>query len=160
MRDRAMAAESVAANAAPLKVAVVTGGHAYDVINFHALFRSLSGIDAIIQHMDDFACSSRAARESYDAVLFYIMLPKAPTNEGLPWYSGRPKDALEQLGATKQGIFVLHHAILAYPDWPVWSDIVGIENRKFGFHINQRLHVQVADATHPITQGMQSWGHG
>jgi len=117
-----------------ITVAVVTGGHAYDVFNFHRLFRSLSGVEAIIQHMDDFASSPLEVRESYNAVLFYIMLMQGPTNEGQPWYAGRPKDALEHLGSTPQGIFVLHHALLAYPQWPVWSELVGIaddRNKEF-----------------------------
>jgi hypothetical protein len=140
-----------------ISVAVVTGGHAYDVINFHRLFRSLAGVEAVIQHMDDFASSPPQVRESYDAVLFYTMLMQGPANEGQPWYAGRPKDALERLGSTPQGIFVLHHALLAYPQWPVWSEIVGIADRKFGYHIGQKLHVNVVDAQHPITRGMHDW---
>ena len=40
-----------------LRVAVVTGGHAFDVPNFHRLFRQLPGIDAYPQHLEHFASS-------------------------------------------------------------------------------------------------------
>lgn len=44
--------------AKPITVAVITGGHSYDVMSFQRLFRSLDGVEAYIQHMDDFATSS------------------------------------------------------------------------------------------------------
>lgn len=143
---------------AKTKVAVVTGGHKYDVLNFHALFRSMSReTDVYIQGMDDFASAPEADRDSYDAVVFYIMLMNGPMDEGLPWYAGRPKSTLEHLGLTRQGILVLHHAILAYPQWPVWSEIVGIADRQFGYHIGESIHVQVADTSHLITEGIEPW---
>lgn len=145
---------------APLRLAVVTGGHAYDVPNLHRLFRALPGLDPYVQHMDDFASSSEAVRDAYDVVLLYIMLMNGPTDEQLPWYAGKPKTALEHLGATDQGIVVLHHALLAYPQWPVWSELVGIPDRKFGFHLNQTLEVQVASQNHPITRGLAPWTMG
>jgi hypothetical protein len=141
----------------PMTVAVITGGHAFDVPNFQKLFRSLPGIEAFIQHLDDFAASPANVRDGYDAVLFYGMMMQTPANEGLPWYAGKPKEALEHLGATEQGVFVLHHALLAYPQWPVWSEIVGIANRKFGYHMNQKIHVNVVNDKHPISKGLQPW---
>ncbi|MBD3182435.1 hypothetical protein GF312_09100, partial [Candidatus Poribacteria bacterium] len=104
-----------------IKVAVVTGGHSYNVPGFHKLFRGLEGIDPYIQHIDDFSSSPEDVRDSYDVVLFYIMMSQGPTDEDLPWYSGKPKTAMEHLGETEQGIVILHHALLAYQEWPVWS---------------------------------------
>ena len=103
----------------PAKIAVVTGGHNYDVVNFNLLFRSLEGIDAYIQHMDDFTASPEEVRDSYNAVLFYTMLMDNPRDEGAPGYAGLPRTVLDHLGQTKQGIFMLHHAILAYPQYGV-----------------------------------------
>ena len=140
------------------KVAVVTGGHSYDVPNFHKLFRSLEGVDAYIQHVDDFCSSHESVRDSYDVALFYIMMTEGPTDEGLAWYSGKPKTALAHLGETKQGILILHHAILAYPNWPIWAEIVGIEDRKLGsFHIGETVQVEVVNTEHPITEGLSNW---
>jgi len=47
--------------------------------------------------------------------------------------------------------------LLAYPDWAVWSDIVGIANRKFWFYHDQTIPVKVAGREHPITRGLESW---
>lgn len=144
------AAETAASDNRQLKVAVVTGGHPYDVPNFHGLFRSLVGADAYIQHMEDFATTPEAVRDQYDVVLFYHMVMPTPP-------AGPFKAVLEHLGATRQGIVVLHHALLAYPQWPLWSEIVGIADRKFGFHHDQRIRVSIANPSHAITRGLRPW---
>jgi len=46
---------------------------------------------------------------------------------------------LEHLGQTAQGIVVLHHALLAYPQWPLWRSIAGIEGRSFGHGADESL---------------------
>jgi hypothetical protein len=140
-----------------LKIAVVTGGHSFDVPNFHALFHNLSGIDAIIQHMDDFASSPVETRDRYDVILFYTMLLDTPVDEGLPWYAGKPKTALEHLGETQQGILMLHHSILAYPQWAPWQEMVGIHERSQGYQGGETVHIDIAKPQHVVTQGMKSW---
>ncbi len=140
-----------------ISVAVVTGGHSFDVPAFHRLFRRLEGIDPYIQHMDDFASSPRETRDAYDAVLFYCMLREGPTDEGLPWYAGKPKEALSHLGDTPQGIILLHHAIVAYPDWPEWHVISGLPGPNQDYAFGQRLHIAVAQPDHPITAGLRDW---
>jgi uncharacterized protein len=145
-------------SASPTKVAVITGGHSYDVPNFHRFFRTLPPtLDVYIQNMDDFASSPQETRDEYDVVLFYIMLMDGPADEGLPWYNGKPKTALEHLGATPQGIVVLHHALLAYPKWQPWSDLSGVRERSFGYDHEQTVHSQIANPDHPITRGIQPW---
>ena len=140
-----------------VKTAVITGGHSFDVLGLHKLFRGLAGVDAYIQHMDDFAASSEAVRDGYDMVLFYFFLQEGPTDEGLPRYAGKPKTALEHLGETEQGIVVLHHALLAYREWPVWSEIVGVRERGFGYYPHQQIRIEVANTEHYITQGLSDW---
>lgn len=140
-----------------LSVAVITGGHSYDVVNFHKRWRELPGIDAYIQHIDDFAAAPASVRDSYDVLLFYIMMREGPTDD-LPGYRGKPKQALERLGQTEQGIIVMHHGLLAYPDWPQWSKLVGISDRSLhGYSHDERLALRVADPSHPITQGITDW---
>ncbi len=141
----------------PLSVAVVTGGHSYDVPNFHRLFRALPGLDVYIQHIDDYTSSSTAVRQAYDVVLFYTMMMETPRDDGQPWYAGQPLTALHELGATDQGIVVLHHALLDYPTWAPWSELVGIAERGFGYAIGETVTTQIADPTHPITQGLAPW---
>jgi uncharacterized protein len=137
-----------------VRAAVITGGHSYDVINFRRLFRELEGIDAYVQHIDDFSTSPEEVRDAYDAVAFYTFLQEEPRDEDVPWYVGQPKTALAHLGATEQGIVVLHHALLAYPGWSLWDDMVGIEERGFGFHPEQTLEIEIANPDHPITRNL------
>lgn len=140
-----------------LKAAVVTGGHSYEVIPFHDLFRALPGIDAYIQHLDDFTSSPQEVRDGYDAVVFYIMPSGAPTDES-PWFSGHPKTAFEHLGETNQGIIMLHHALFAYPDWSVWDEMVGMQNRLVtGYQHDEHIPVDVAFPGHPVVQGITPW---
>jgi hypothetical protein len=147
----------MAMNDNPVKTAVVTGGHSFDVISFQKLFRLLEGVDAFVQHMDDFASSPESVRDSYGAVVFYIMLTEGPCDEGQPGYAGKPRKALEHLGDTEQGILLLHHAILAYPRWQAWREISGIESDLSGFDHAQTIHFNVPAAEHPITRGLTDW---
>jgi hypothetical protein len=140
-----------------IRVAVVTGGHGFEVQPFADLFHRLPRVAAYIQHMDDFATASEAVRDSYDVVLFYTMLKETPTDEGLPWYAGKPKTALERLGSTSQGVFILHHALLAFPQWAHWNELVGINERSFGFYGGQTFQVHNAQPAHPIVAGLADW---
>jgi type 1 glutamine amidotransferase len=50
---------------------------------------------------------------------------------------------------------VLHHAVVAYPQWPLWGEISGVPQRsKVGGMVEQTVHVEIADPTHPITKGL------
>jgi type 1 glutamine amidotransferase len=129
------------------KVAVVTGNHPYDVIAFHELFRSLRGVKAYIQNFEEFA-ADQIHHSDYDVVLFYNMHLELPDER---------RGVLEALGASKQGVFILHHALLAFPKWSRWSEIVGIRDRSFEFYHDQDILVEVADPEHFITRGMESW---
>lgn len=141
----------------PIRTAVITGGHSFNVVDFYHLFRQLEGIDAYLQHMDDFASSSATVRNSYDVLLFYTMLLDGPTDDDLPWYAGKPRSALEQLGQTEQGIFMLHHSILAYREWPIWHQLVGLPDLSHDVTMAQTLPVEVVAPDHPITEGLSDW---
>jgi type 1 glutamine amidotransferase len=134
-----------------IRVAVVTGEHAFDVPGFHAIFRSFSGVDSYIQHMDDFVADTGGVKDQYDVVLFYNMHGQTPDEGSKAW------KALGELSAGGQGIFLLHHAILAYPQWGVWSDLVGMHDRSFGYHHELEVHVDIKQADHPITRGLEAW---
>ncbi len=133
----------------PVKLVVLTGGHGYDEPNFDKLFKSFRGVQTTFQAFDQFAASPDSARDAFDVALFYTMLMPIPKDKA--------KDALEHLGSTKQGIFVLHHALLSYPGWQLWTDIVGIADRKFGYYHDQKLKINVTAVEHPITRNLKSW---
>lgn len=139
-----------------IKTAVITGEHPFDVPAFHAVFRSMPEIDFYPQHLEDFAYDAGDRRREYDALLFYNFPQDTPGTSG----GARDREAraaLEALGESAQGIFILHHAILAFPQWQLWSDIVGIDDRRFGWQMDHSFLIQVADDQHPITRGMSDW---
>ncbi len=140
-----------------VRLAVVTGGHPFDVVNFHRLFRRFVEVDAYVQHLEHFATSSQEVRDAYDAVLFYFMPTQDPTEERRDRHARTPLSALEALGQSEQGIVVLHHALLAYRTWPVWGELVGIGDRTFGYQAGQTVPVEVADPDHPVTRGLAPW---
>jgi len=130
-----------------LPVAVITGVHPFDVPCFHHLFRALPGIDAYIQDVENFALDWGKCRADYGAAVFYNMHPGAPPE-------GAVENALLGMGEAGQGIVILHHAILAWPDWEPWGEITGLRDRGFRYFMDQQLRVDVADGAHPITEGL------
>ncbi|MCJ8331411.1 MAG: ThuA domain-containing protein [Lentisphaeria bacterium] len=143
-----------------IKTAVITGGHSFDLPNFTKLFDKMETVDPYIQHWEDFCSSTQETRDGYDALLFYIMMMDkgGPPADGLPWYAGNPREVLGALGESGQGIVILHHAILSYPNWDVWTGLTGLEpDRSFDYHIGLELNVNVVDKSHPITEGIDDF---
>ena len=141
-----------------IRVAVLNGGHPYDVPGFHALFRGLKGIDPYLQHMDDYAASSPETRASYDTVVFFHFLQDVPGQPAAP-FAGNHRQALEDLFASGKGFVVWHHALLCYSNWPVWDDIVGARQRleTAKAFVGESIRVEIADPRHPIMRGLKPW---
>ena len=134
-----------------LRVAVVTGGHAFDVPNFYRLFRQMPGVDAYPQHIEHFASSPQEVRDAYDAIVFYGMDQGIPEEEGRR-AGGNPKAAIERLVKQGQGMVILHHALLAWEKWELWNELIGFNNRNFRYKEGLHLDIEVAKKGHAITQ--------
>ena len=133
----------------PIMTAVITGNHPFEVIEFTNLFRHMPGIDPYPQYLENWADDLSHVRDRYQAIVFYNMHMEPP-NE-------KVKAALEALGQVEQGIVFLHHGLLGFPKWQVWSSIIGIQNRSFSYSNGETVHVQIADPDHPITKGQSPW---
>lgn len=120
-----------------------------EVPGFVRLFHSLPGVDAYPQVIEDWAADLAHVKDQYEVVLFYN-LHREPPNDQV-------KEALESLGETRQGIFCLHHGMLNFRDWDLWTHITGLADRKFTYHPNETFRIEVADAKHPISQGLSPW---
>ena len=133
-----------------MQIAVVTGEHGFQEKQFDAVFESMDGIQFVREDLDVFV--DDASQNAYDTVVFYNFHRPYPTEA----------QAAAILGLTErgQGIVILHHAILAFPEWDVYSEMCGIADRRFGYHPRQTLNVQIANPTHPITAGMKDWEMG
>lgn len=134
------------------RLAVITGGHPFQVPEFHDLVEEACGGEfrPFVQHLDEFTTSSASTRRSYDAALFYCFPQVRP--------AATAAAAIEDLLDAGQGCVVLHHALLAFPDWPTWDDVVGCAGRhRFTFHADTRYLAERADDLHPVADGMASW---
>lgn len=138
-----------------IKVAILTGNHPYDAFSFNECFSSFSEIIYHVQSIEDFCRNSGNYVERYDVILFYNMTQGIPLDE--PAWNQVNKRALEDIAERGQGIFVLHHALSAFKEWQVWSEICGIQDRKLHYFVDQDVHYEIVDTQHPITEGMSNF---
>ena len=144
-----------------ITVAMITGHHEYPVVEFHQMLRAIPGVDFYPQHLEDFCIDTTEARAHYDVVAFYNYQQETP--EGDDYFSKTFRGPLEALGSASQGIFVLHHALTAFPHWQYWLDLCGMGDTTKALRPgpesrnHQKLHIEVTDPAHPITAGMSDW---
>lgn len=134
-----------------MKIAVVTGEHGFREKDFDKVFKSMQDIEFVREDLDVFVDDPN--QSEYDTVVFYNFHRPYPTDT----------QAQTILGLTErgQGIVILHHAILAFPEWDAYSDMCGIDERSdFDYFPKQTFQVQVVDSTHPITNGLSDWEMG
>jgi uncharacterized protein len=137
-----------------MKVGVITGGHAFDVIGFHRLFRCFGELDCYIQPLEEWAIDYHRFGARYEVLVFYNMHTDPP--EDCPG-GKRTREAIDNLG-DGTGIVVLHHGILAFKQDAVWDAIVGIMERTIDdYSHDERLKVHIAEESHPITEGLDDW---
>jgi type 1 glutamine amidotransferase len=142
----------------PLRVLVVTGGHAYDTNAFAALFWQNPEISvrSVRQPMAQTLFSEEAAAD-YDLMVWYDMWQ--PIDE----VAKRNLAARIREG---KGLVALHHSIVSYQDWPEYVDLVGgryhskkwtqngVERPASTYKHDVVIPVKVVDPQHPVTAGM------
>lgn len=138
-------------------VAVVTGGHAFDVPEFYDVFRSVPGVTFYPQDLRNFAADVGEALTGYDAVVFYTMYREGDldreTVEGV-------ETTLGEIGDRGTGIVVLHHAILALPGSDRWTAVCGLPDRghdRIEPHFDRTVAVDIADPGHPVVADLDPW---
>jgi uncharacterized protein len=132
-----------------VRVLVVTGGHSYPT-SFYTLFEQ-PGI------VWDHAVSSEEAyrrdlRDRYDVIVLHDM-PKTLSDAG--------KQHLQAFAEHDKGIVVIHHAIVSYPDWDWYRDVIGgryLESPADGrpastYRHDEQMRISVA-RSHPVTAGL------
>jgi hypothetical protein len=134
-----------------VKVAVVLEWHPMDVVGFSRMFRAFRDLDCYVQSLEMLAKDEKN-RQEYATVLFYNLSTPTPA----------PDDPIRMfleghLGRTGQGIFLLHHGLLSYPQWSIWAEVSGLPSRAFTYHPNQTVTFEVAAPEHPIVRGLRPW---
>ena len=140
-----------------IKTAVITGEHPYDVVGYQSMLRSFPEIEAYPQNMWDFVFDSARGPGNYEVLLFYNMHLRTPAKED-SGFEAAMKETLEGLRDGDQGIFLLHHALVAFPDWPLWRELSGMRERgSVPVAFDQTVRIDVSDTEHPITAILEPW---
>jgi hypothetical protein len=101
----------------PVKIMLVTGGHAFDTIQFFDMFDALQGIE--YEHFEQPKANQRIASGKtgdYDVLVFYDM-----------WQGIGDIEKQAYLKLTNEGkpMLFLHHSIVSYQSWPEFEKILG-----------------------------------
>jgi uncharacterized protein len=140
-----------------IKLAVVIGGHPYDVPSFRGLWNGMDQCDVYIQDLDNWAVSMHdGAFGEYDAFVFYNMnyWGILSVRDDM---DTRINDALAGIGESRQGVVVLHHALLSFTETRDYSELCGIEHRKIRKFGMADITTRVAVHDHPVTKGLRDW---
>lgn len=153
------------------KVLVTTGGHPFEEEPFLATFDNLPGIEwqhASVPEARDYFRPERAGE--FDAIVCYDMQGFEFRKPDPPRLLEPPADyARGLIGMLEagQGIVFLHHAMSAWPVWPLWAEIVGgrwhylpgeLRGRQWpasGYTAEVHEHISCVDSSHPVCAGLE-----
>lgn len=159
-----------------LQVLVVTKGHPFDRNAFHAMFDA--NPDIITTFVEQPAAQVMLRPEHiapYDAVVFYDMwgIPLDPTSSANALPPKAYVEAIEALLDSGKGLVLLNHALVQWPQWPLWREISGstfmlaegeLQGRRVpgsGYrggagepHRNATHRLTPVDGAHPVVAGL------
>ncbi len=138
-----------------IKVGVIVENHPYDIMAFQEMLSSLEGCVCYVQPIALFV-QDVENQDKYDVLLFYNMnLPLPEAGSAAYTY------LTEHLGEKSQGIILLHHALLSFPKWDLWTQVSGVkvrcEDGVFQYHQRETVRAYITDQTHPITKDMSDF---
>ena len=108
--------------------------------------------------MYEFVLDPARGPGNYEVLLFYNMHLRTPAEKD-GGFEAAMKETLEGLGDGDQGIFLLHHALVAFPDWPLWRELSGMRQRgNVPCTFDQTVHIEIADTAHPSTSTLKPCG--
>jgi type 1 glutamine amidotransferase len=140
---------AVSAAPSPVRVLVVTGGHDYPT-SFYSVFEQ-DGLawDHAVSNEEAFR---RDLRGRYDALVLYDM-SAALSPSGMAHF--------RQFVESGGGVVALHHAIVSYPGWAWYRELIGgqyFQEAQGGTPASSYLHDQDLDlrivTPHPLTRGL------
>lgn len=145
----------------PLRLLVVTGGHGFDRLPFHALFAGFSNVTfRIVEHPHAHAWFRPDRTNLYDVIVLYDMWPQID-----------PEARRDFVAVTTggKGVVALHHALAAYRDWDDYAELLGgrylfkpmtLEGRAYpasSYKHDVQFRVRVVDPQHPVTRGVSDY---
>lgn len=151
-----------APSAEKLRVAIVTGGHPFNEPEFFKLFQGHD--DITYEHLPQKTGGEvfeDIDKWPYDVIVLFNF------NQQIT-----PKQQQNFVTLLDRGVgqVILHHANDAYLNWPLYSDISGVESHFTPWVLNGtrmpasdysrgvvKFRIQVADSNHPITRGLRDY---
>jgi uncharacterized protein len=143
-----------------LKVLVITSGHQrFDSEAFFGMIFSLKGIsaDTISQPLANQAMLSDSILQ-YDAILFFDMWQDITDAQ---------KDAFLSITENGTGLVFLHHTLVSYQEWSVFTEIIGgkyyhdrydYPPEKYSTYKHDiTMEVEISNQLHPITSGLENF---
>lgn len=156
-----MASENVMAKS-PVRILVITGGHAYNLETFNEMLNSLGpGITWQVAALPEaYALFEPSNRDKYDVLVFYHMFQKIT-----PEQSELFADCIRK----GKPVVALHHSICAYDDWEEYWRIIGgkyfhkntvldgVEYKACSYIHDLHFRAKIADGKHPVTKGVSDF---
>ena len=143
----------------PARILVVTGGHAFDTVEFFDLFSSLENtLFDTVSHPRALELLASNKIDRYQVLVFYDYLPEMQLS-----------DSIIFRGLSQKGISMLflHHALCNFQQWDGYSQMVGGKYIIPEFEPDSTLHsnyrhdmdiqVTVLDPNHPVTAGVDNF---
>ena len=143
-------------SAEPVKVMLVTGGHAFDTVQFFQMFDEMKDVE--YEHFEQPLANNKIARGeagNFDVIVFYDM-----------WKEISPDERLAYINLTQKGkpMLFLHHSLASYQNWPEFEEIVGGKYVEGGKNVDEELlstyehdvwvYISVENYT-PVTNGFK-----
>jgi len=139
-----------------IPVLVITGGHAFDTVEFFGTFDALEGIEMdSVYYPESIEILRSGAIEAYDVLVFYDFIPDMPEEDS---------SVYRELTRRGKPMLFLHHSLCSFQKWEGYMEMVGGRYNMPGFSGDSSLisdyrhdidiSVEVADRTHPVTRGM------
>jgi type 1 glutamine amidotransferase len=137
-----------------ISLLVVTGGHAYDTVEFIEMFENLPGISFESVEKPE-AWKMLSSGYVYDAIAFYDMWQEISEDEKKIFLNEFERGT---------GMVFLHHSLVSHQEWPEYIQLVGgkynqPESTSDTSQLSHYKHdilikVSVLDKSHPVTSGM------
>jgi len=142
------------AHAQPVKIMLITGGHAFDTVQFFQMFEQMQ--DVSFTHFGQPQANKTIANgeaEKYDVLVFYDMWKEIDQNE---------KSAYIELTKKGKPFLFLHHSLVSYQDWETFEKLIGgkyvsknpdvPEEEYSNYEHDVWIYMQTA-RNHPVTKG-------
>lgn len=141
----------------PLRVLVLTGGHAYDTLDFRNLFDRMPMQVEYVELPKIATFFNSISDWNYDVIVFYNFRNRLG-NKG-------KKNFLE-LCKQGVGLVFLHHSLMGFDDWPAFQNIVGAryyfegevpKGQEGTYRHDVTMEIAVQNNDHPITQDLDDF---